>query len=47
MQVLAVAEPAVREKFAAFKHALVEKVQAKDAALQTTLRKEGRQIAAD
>ena len=38
VQMLALADPALQEKYAAYKHALVEKVLAKDAALQASLK---------
>ncbi len=46
VEILALARGGLQEKLAAFRHALVERVNAKNAALQTTLRKEGRQTAA-
>ena len=45
VEILALARGDLQEKLTSFRHALVERVNAKNAALQTTLRKEGRQIA--
>jgi 5-(carboxyamino)imidazole ribonucleotide mutase len=42
VQILALVHPALREKYAAFKHGLVEKVNAKNAALQATLAGQGK-----
>jgi 5-(carboxyamino)imidazole ribonucleotide mutase len=38
VQMLALADPALQEKYTAYKRALVEKVLAKDAALQATVK---------
>jgi 5-(carboxyamino)imidazole ribonucleotide mutase len=38
VQILALSNPALQEKFAAYKHALVKKVMAKNEALQATLK---------
>ena len=40
VQILALADPALREKLAAFKQGLVDQVSAKNAALQETIRRE-------
>ena len=37
VQILATSDPALREKFAAFKLKLVDKIKAKDAALQDSI----------
>jgi phosphoribosylaminoimidazole carboxylase PurE protein len=44
VQILALARGDLQEKLVAFRHRLVEKVSAKDAALQTALRKQGRHV---
>ena len=44
VQILAMSRGELQEKLVAFRHRLVEKLSAKNAALQTTLRKEGRHV---